>query len=460
MSNITEETKIGELIPEGCTLKQVVDNNACDPDYRTIYIHLKKAKTPEQLANEEAKKLGFKIGDKVWEISSRNYYGTINEFKLCNNYVIILTSTGWSCKHEILTNKVAIYCPTKEKYEYIMEQLKYQIVTINNQYQTQLVYVNGNTWSSTGLKDNLSNYLIISVDSYCEAMDIKPLFVTEDKVNVYNPEQWVYRLNTSLSKPMEYIDKYLVETEIALIQRDNPKHLKWFSTQQAAQQYLDNLKLQEIIKDYPIGTEIENTDGKIYKVLTPPRWRRWNSEGINNAITTEWKQGYDIVIYGDNGYLAKKINPILFYTEDFKDGSFPVKSCSNCSHIDCIYKFTSKEQPSNCWTNYIELKGEPIRKGDKCWKVGIFNGTHICKYSDWNSTGDMYFKYFSDETNARNYYNKLVEESKPKPLTKEEKLALYKLRQTLVCQLENTCWNSLRLCTRDRIIEIDKQLFD
>ena len=125
---------------------------------------------------------------------------------------------------------------------------------------------------------------------------------------------------------------------------------------------------------------------------------------------------------------------ILFYTEDFKDGSFPVKNCNNCSkyirkgvenkpyYICANGEFTGlapKDKICNVfhqgWQG--ELKGESIRKGDKCWRSDISGYS----YQDWTtkvvsliSHVNMKVKYFSNETNARNYYNKLQEENKPK----------------------------------------------
>lgn len=107
--------------------------------------------------------------------------------------------------------------------------------------------------------------------------------------------------------------------------------------------------------------------------------------------------------------------PILFWCEDYTDGSFPVKSCNNCNYAfgkgGCIGNNCKNNQYSH-WQR--ELKGKPIYKGMKCWRVLDLgkDGAEIT-YDDWVGF-NLNSKFFSNETNARNYYNKLVEESKPK----------------------------------------------
>lgn len=100
-----------------------------------------------------------------------------------------------------------------------------------------------------------------------------------------------------------------------------------------------------------------------------------------------------------------ELNPILFYTEDYKDGSLPLKGCNNCNHPTCGINVGDIDKCLNFnYKNWIGY-GEPIRKTDKCWKVGIFNGTHVCKFDTWNGSDTNYFKYFSNEKNMKDYYN-------------------------------------------------------
>lgn len=97
----------------------------------------------------------------------------------------------------------------------------------------------------------------------------------------------------------------------------------------------------------------------------------------------------------------------LFYTEDFKDGSFPKKSCRNCKMENFSFATTCPPcSPHNLRRWQGELKGEPIYEGDECWLV-FKDNLHI-GFGNWlPGSNRNKAKYFSNEDNAKSYYNKL-----------------------------------------------------
>lgn len=101
-----------------------------------------------------------------------------------------------------------------------------------------------------------------------------------------------------------------------------------------------------------------------------------------------------------NPDIFEEIKP-LFWCEDFPNGTYPEKSCKGCS-VDYI-----KERCQYNPCKGYKPKGQAIYEGDKCWKVGEFNTTKIFKHSDWVGYSPKYFKYFSNEQNAREYYASL-----------------------------------------------------
>jgi len=84
----------------------------------------------EPTAEEEANKLGFKIGDKAWKPSIKQYRGEICEFYyehgvLCVQYK---GNANWDCIDGI-TNKVAVHTPTEEDFEFINNKPNINIIS-------------------------------------------------------------------------------------------------------------------------------------------------------------------------------------------------------------------------------------------------------------------------------------------------------------------------------------------
>lgn len=286
-------------------------------------------KTAEQKANE----LGFNVGDKVWGMYTQYYFGIIIDFAVKNGVLVAISIKGTNSIKNNITNKVAVHCPTKEDFEFINE-------LIHPEYKFKLEH-----WKYVGVNNpgqSVDNFkcgnpfdLIFTVDEYCKAMGIKPLFVTEDGKHIYNNMKvwWITR------------DGDLISTNWQKSRNDVYDCNRYFSTEQASKDYIERL------------------------------------------------------------------NPILFYTEDYADGSFPVKSCSNCD-----YNSPKSARCTSCFNNNATLddwqgtlKGEPIKKGDKCWLVRVLDNVSYLAYvafDEWDIVLED-VKYFSNEYNARKYYNSL-----------------------------------------------------
>lgn len=113
----------------------------------------------------------------------------------------------------------------------------------------------------------------------------------------------------------------------------------------------------------------------------------------------------------DNPHIFEPLKP-LFYTEDFKDGSFPKKNCSNCNTRPitglCVSGDCAKSGSWQYWNWNGQLQGEPIYEGVKCWKVGLdIHKIPYIKYGNWSGSTDDTLKYFLNEVNAKIYYNQL-----------------------------------------------------
>lgn len=154
------------------------------------------------------------------------------------------------------------------------------------------------------------------------------------------------------------------------------------------------MKKYKLLKDLPE-----------YKAGDTKEAEDWKAFGYNPDKFPEWF----------------KETKLLFYTEDFSDGSFPKKSCNNCNYVDSLFEgkyFCDKHAAKECCSNktfsewHGELKGQPIYEGDKCWRVwksSVTNepmeifGYHEPEYDIAEKT----IKYFSNEENAKKYFNSL-----------------------------------------------------
>ena len=150
-------------------------------------------------------------------------------------------------------------------------------------------------------------------------------------------------------------------------------------------------------------TEVRNQsyNTMIQAVYSEVEWRKL----VNNVAKTLFSV--------ETGYNTAKPKKPLFYTEDFKDGSFPSKSCRNCINSKGGYMCNNdKCLPFEFKRWEGELRGEPIYEGDKCWLISLITTDFEKNYREWSGDSKNMFKhkYFSNEKNAKDYYNKLKEE--------------------------------------------------
>lgn len=161
----------------------------------------------------------------------------------------------------------------------------------------------------------------------------------------------------------------------------------------------------ELVKEYPESL-------KLGTVIKPKSGNGSFTHHGNDGINSEW---FELEELKNNSEYFQKLIP-LFFCEDFLDGSFPEQSCYNCNHTTCLHNGKDNlvcKGNGRSWQG--ELKGEPIYEGDKCWLVckSKANNYYI-SYSDWtNITNSTFYdnytewKYFSNESNAKTYYNQL-----------------------------------------------------
>ena len=231
---ITKNTKIEDLIPKGREFAQAFHRYSNE-----IVIQHKKIKTAEELANE----LGFKIGDKVWDLEDRwgkdnRYNGEITEFILfCKDdnsteHILGCRIGKYMARYlTSITNKVAIHTLTKEGFDFIL----------NSKLNGRMVKWEAEEGWYLGINlthGAIQTYLILSIDEYMQSQNINPLIITEDKVNIWyettcyacnNKKIWKVIINSSVFKITEII--------------------KIFSTEEAAKDYLENLEPKKLSKE-------------------------------------------------------------------------------------------------------------------------------------------------------------------------------------------------------------------
>lgn len=229
-----------------------------------IYDEGKWAKIVGSNAEEEANRLNWKVGNKVWysdkSITPKKFYGTITEFYIKNEclYAKCLKDNGkqFILKNkdgninEYLTNKVAIHTPTKDEFEFIHNKLKLPThwnsshFFENNIIKSKVlidinrnVVINNNAWLEK------SGYLELSIDDYMLSIGEKPLFVTEDGKNHYmGMSTTVITINRS--------EEFKIQTVNSHEGWKRCQGHKYFSTKQAAQDYLNSMKPKLKVNDY------------------------------------------------------------------------------------------------------------------------------------------------------------------------------------------------------------------
>lgn len=369
---VPEGYKFGEFSP----VKQSVINSS----YLIQEVRFKKkeTRTPKELANEFLAKYSMKVGDKVW-----------NDIPSFIGHIVGVTREGYvktdkSLEYypQFITNKVAIHYSNKEEFGFIQKITNGGWTNWDN-FKTWNVF-DINTKSAFIKSTYISckeNPIILTVEEYLKSIGETPLFTTLDGKDIYKGMIVSY-----LDKENSYIGSCIMNSD------SSPSNNKYyyFSTEQSAKDYLSSL---EKVTDSNYSQKLKEFHKYfLYKAGT------FESILADNyaKVIKEYEDKKD--------FLNQKV---LFYTEDFADGSFPVKNCNNCNmgtkktcHYDCSELNNGLHTSKHLmWQG--ELKGEPIKKDDKCWQVTKGN----CLYGEWLE--DKQCKYFSNETNARNYFKQL-----------------------------------------------------
>lgn len=184
-----------------------------------------------------ANKLGFKIGNKIWNKVSGSYLGEIKNFQIIGKDLCFTTTSNdlWTINDND-TNKVAIHITTEEDFEFIKNRLNKDIPNRSYFKGKDKLYITVNTLdygNHTLFNDKYdkSDWLLLSVDEYMKSIGEKPLFITEDGKSIYQGmEYWYYSIALRGSMKNKAICGGLGSI------------YQTFSTKKLAQDYMDSLK--------------------------------------------------------------------------------------------------------------------------------------------------------------------------------------------------------------------------
>ena len=215
-------------------------------------------------AEEKANELGFKVGDGVWETKYETYKGCIQEFLIHDSGLLSFKSEKGTYALHNVTNKVAIHTFTQKEYKFICNKVNRSPKIGLSNYKFY-ISSNGSKCISSN-KAKADNYLVLSVDEYMQSQGIRPLFVSEDGVNMYERMDWVF------------IDECNgINVRENLISKPHDVGYKIFSTKQAAKDYLENLKPKLMLGDVEIT--ISTINDRIYAkdkgVVSCNEWLDW-----------------------------------------------------------------------------------------------------------------------------------------------------------------------------------------
>jgi len=203
----------------------------------------------------EENKLRFKIGDKCYH-DRNTYVGKILHIyqKHGDKRTYITTDKG-NYVLENITNKVVIHTPTKDDFEFI---LKHFNRTSKKTFEEYYKINEGDV--TVGVNGSIELYcdnevLHLTIDEYMLSQGIKPLFVTNNKVNIYEGQMFYI-----ISKHFNKLNNTLATTISGINIANNNKT---FSTSQAAQQYLDTLNSKFKTADLVYWVGVNPTFAKI-----------------------------------------------------------------------------------------------------------------------------------------------------------------------------------------------------
>lgn len=176
--------------------KDYIENN---PEIFEVF----EEKSTEEIAGEK----GFKIGDKVWSNRTKVYAGIITNFELSpdGKLRILTDNNNYRIYSEVLTNKIAIHCPTKEDFKFISKLLHpnyefsidyWKYVGVNNPEQSTDNFKQGNPFD-----------LILTVEEFCRLMglDFTPIVENKNKQVMSNLKNSI--INTTLDLTYKNINR-------------------------------------------------------------------------------------------------------------------------------------------------------------------------------------------------------------------------------------------------------------
>jgi len=241
-------------VPEGYEFNSIYTEIGGEELKKTSFTQVTWKLTEKQPnAEEEANKLGFKIGDKVWSIVNKEYLGEIKKFhnSVCGNVMLYVNNTtGYSLTYA--TNKVAIHTPTKEDFEFIKNKLNVPLKdnsTVNpyERFPDILIHINKKIWFTLWTN---KDYLNISIDEYMQSIGEKPLFITSDNKLVWKDLGcWGVCIKPYIDEDLnkEYTLGYV--TQVGIIAEPS-KEWKCFSTKELAQEYSSKLLYDNYCMEY------------------------------------------------------------------------------------------------------------------------------------------------------------------------------------------------------------------
>jgi uncharacterized protein (TIGR02145 family) len=347
-------------------------------------------------------KIGFKVGDKCWGIDplkhsnfKRKYYGEIKSFFVnAQCELAAIFTNGNDIKLSKITNKVAVHCPTKEDFEFILNKLNYSNWHKDAYSQTWLdekvsICINSEEW----IHYNESEYLQLTLDEYMQNVGEAPLFITEDGKNIYTGmNSCAVNLKTA-----EYSYSCF---------RGTANYYKYFSTKQAAQDYLDSLE-----PEFEVGKWHELVGSPVYAyfeknaelnygfnhnewtntliMVNPSMWKPANMDKVKELLITETKRRYKIGDRIKNNGLSKSCieNDVNRIDIDIDHNTVWLSRSTKHKYSICVFD-------NGIWAEIIEPKfttADRVKKyeGDKYFQVIEKDKFHI----DETEVGN--FKYCS-----------------------------------------------------------------
>ena len=370
---------------------------------------------PATEAEIQAWKLGFRLQQAVWDSKTNEPLGVIIEFYI-----------GYDNELRCRTSRINSYYKLVEVTCIIPKQILHKDEKGNNIYENDTIYYI--------YKDGRNNYKVETLNLVnCNHSGSAYIFKSNTDAIEFRKEKLLKKAKKDYPVGTRFISpvggEFKVNDELrwsnniyngsrGIIYHNKDDKWAEIIKQERTYNYKgEQLTKEKILerckKEYVIGTRFISSIVDHGRVRTVCKYSDSNGDP---RLTIIGEYVYFINGIGDsngcsNPYIYSfekeeaceiiKDEP-LFYTEDFKDGSFPNLFTTNDGGL---YK----------------RKGNPIYKGDECWLVCRTNTNVFNSFSDWTCISNPTFhttyvkyKYFINEENARKYAKELENELKPK----------------------------------------------